>query len=116
MNDSAKRREELLRHSKKTYHENPIVPAIHPDHRALYNDLYQNRHFSSDETFFDDRNSNRSEGSLFLRFSAAILIFVCFVWFDSYDKSILETDSTDIIMMIEHQTDVEELAEVWNEL
>lgn len=113
MNDSAKRREELLRSCRRSCLGNQGIPAIHPKHKALFDELYSQQYAST-----DNKNpvSSDSEGSFFVRLAAAVLIFMCFVWIDSYDKSILEINSSDIVTQIEQQTDFEDFAEVWNEL
>lgn len=102
MDDSAMRREQLLRQTRKRY-ESEGFPAIHPRYRHIYSELY------------DEKTGTAGQGSFYLRLAVGILCFVLFVWADHQDMKVAGVGSSQVVNQIEKQTDVEEVLETWKE-
>lgn len=98
MDDSALRRQQLLKDTRRMYDSG--IPAIHPRYRHIYNDLY-------------DEPSAPAAGSFYLRLAIGILCFVCYVWADYKDMTVAGVNSSMIVNQIEQQTDLEEVMETF---
>ena len=98
MNESEARRRELLRQTRRLYHETGrSTPVIHP------------------------RYGNAAEDHSFLfRLGLSILCFACFVWMDYGKIEVAEVNSGRILNEIEKQITPEEMKEeliqVWKAL
>ena len=107
MNESEARRRELLRQTRRLYHETGrSTPVIHPRYGKSYNFCHRGR---------------CSRGSLFLfRLGLSILCFACFVWMDYGKIEVAEVNSGRILNGIEKQITPkemkEELIQVWKAL
>lgn len=66
MNDSEKRRQALLRETRRLYPDNR-PPAIHPRYGAIYNDLYPS-------------NNSNGESSLGVRILISLILFALFAY------------------------------------
>ena len=99
MDDSALRRQQLLKDTKRMY-DSGGIPAIHPRYRHIYHDLY-------------DENPTSTTGSFYLRLVIGILCFACYVWADYKDMTVAGVNSSMIVNQIEQQTDFEEVLETF---
>ncbi len=104
MNDSEARRRELLRQTRRLYHEGQEIPAVHPRYGRIYHSLYD----GGEET------AEQSSGSFYIRLVIGILCFICFVYMDQSKVSVAEVDSAAIVSQIEKDLDVEEIKEVFS--
>lgn len=104
MNDSEKRRRELLRQTRKLYDERNTVPAVHPRYGHIFNDLY------------GEEEATQPKNSFYLRAVVGILCFVCYVCMDTNQIKVAEVDSAQIVNQIEKEMDTSVLEEVWKEL
>ena len=64
MNETERRRKQLLEETRRKYVDSRTPPAVHPRYEAIYSDLYE-------------ENSTRNDG-FFFRTVIAVLLF-CFV-------------------------------------
>ncbi len=106
MNESEARRRELLRQTRKLYHDRQDIPAVHPRYGRIYHSLYES----------DTELAEHSSGSFYTRLVIGILCFVCFVYMDQSRASVAEVNSTAIVEQIEKDLDPEVIQEVWNSL
>lgn len=98
MNQSEKRRKELLESTRALYRDNHITPAIHPRYGNIYGELY---------------GEEEPAGSLGLRVILCCILFAAFVMMDYRDVQIADVSSRMITQAIEEDSG---LAEVWNGL
>ncbi|MEG0792667.1 MAG: hypothetical protein RR399_02480, partial [Lachnospiraceae bacterium] len=94
MNESEKRRKELLNNAREQYSDRRTPPAIHPRHRAIYGALYED----------DDDVLHTS--SLSLRIIMCVLLFLCFVGMDYQHASFKHIDTQLICDEITYQINV----------
>lgn len=106
MNDSEARRRELLRQTRRLYHDGQEIPAVHPRYGRIYRNLYDN----------DEGAAEQTSGSFYIRLVIGILCFLCFVYMDQSKASVANVDSTAIVNQIEKDLDVETVKEVWKSL
>lgn len=108
MNEAEERRRELLRQTRKLYHEDEFIPAVHPRYGRIYNDLY------------GDEESERPKNSFYLRLLIGVVIFGCYIWMDFGKVQIASVSSEKIAQQIEKPMELDEvketLAEVWKNL
>lgn len=101
MNETEKRRKELLEQTRKKYSNSNINPAVHPRYSAAYTSIYGS-----------EENESEAAGVGFRVFLAVVLLVV-FIAMDQSGEKIATVDSKRIIEEIEVDTDLEE---VWNNL
>lgn len=101
MNETEKRRQELLEQTRKKYQNSNSVPAVHPRYRAAYTSIYG-----------EAENETGNSGSGF-RLFLAIAIFGVFVAMDQSGEKIAAVDSRWIEDAIVEEMDWEE---VWKNL
>ena len=94
MNETEKRRQELLNQTRKRYGNDTTIPAIHPRYRATYNSMYHEEEIPS------------SNGLGFRVFLAVILFFL-FVAIDQSKETIARVDSNRIVNEIEREYEFE---------
>lgn len=98
MNQSEKRRKELLESARDLYRDNHITPAVHPRYRNIYGELY---------------GEEAPVGTLGLRIILCCILFAAFVVIDYKDVQIADVSSRMVTQAIESDTG---FAEVWNNL
>lgn len=98
MNQSEKRRKELLESTRALYKDNTITPAIHPRYGNIYGDLY---------------GEEEPTGSLGLRIILCCILFAAFVMMDYKDVRIADVSSKMVTQAINADLG---LADVWNDL
>ena len=101
MADSAMRREQLLKQTRKRY-ESAGIPAVHPRYGHIYHGLYEEKPAAA-------------QGSFYLRLAIGIICFVLYVWADFQDISVAGVSSDHVVSQIEEQTDIETIIETWKE-
>lgn len=99
MNQSEKRRKELLESTRALYRDGRIPPAIHPRYGNIYSDLYG--------------EEAAPAGSFGLRVVLCCILFAAFVMMDYKDVEIAQVSSQMVIQTIESDSG---LAEAWNDL
>lgn len=97
MNDSEKRRRELLRQTRKLYDEKNEIPAVHPRYGRIYHDLYGS----------EEEQSSSSYGSFYLRLVLSVLCFIFFVYMDQSKAEVAEVNSTVIVEQIEKNMELD---------
>ena len=102
MNESEKRRKQLLEETRSLYSDWRTPPAVHPRYRAAYGKLYKR-----------EEDQEEMPGTFGLRALLCFLLFAAFVAMDQQGGKILEADSTQITEEITADLDV---AEVWQNL
>lgn len=100
MNDSEKRRRQLLEQTRERYRDRQGIPAVHPRYGAAYRQIYEDDQTVPVSTFG-------------VRLLLCLLLFAGFVSFDKNDAKFREVDSSRIVDEIADDLDV---AEVWREL
>ena len=102
MNESEKRRKQLLEETRSLYSDWCTPPAVHPRYRAAYGKLYKR-----------EEDQEEMPGTFGLRALLCFLLFAAFVAMDQQGGKILEADSTQITEEITTDLDV---AEAWQNL
>jgi len=102
MNQTEKRRKELLENAQTAYRDRGVIPAVHPRYRASYTSLYN-----------DDEEALFLSGTLGLRLFICALLFALFVAIDYKEASILNVDSKRITEEIGCDLNIQE---VWKQL
>ena len=102
MNESEKRRKQLLEETRSLYSDWRTPPAVHPRYRAAYGKLYKR-----------EEDQEEMPGTFGLRALLCFLLFAAFVAMDQQGGKILEADSTQITEEITTDLDV---GEVWQNL
>lgn len=100
MNDTEKRRRQLLDETRKRYGDTRTAPAVHPRYNTVYSELYRGDEEKSD--------GNRSLG---VRLIVAVLLFAAFIAMDDQKVEFASVDSDRIVIEIEKIPDVN-----WNSL
>ncbi len=100
MNDSEKRRRQLLEQTRELYSERRTVPAVHPRYKAAYQQIYE-----------DERTE--TPGTFGIRLFLCLLLFAGFVSMDKNGSEVWQVDSSRIVNEISYDVDI---AEVWKEL
>ena len=100
MNDTEKRRKQLLEQMRNIYDEKNIPPAVHPRYGSAYRRLYE-----------EDREFE--QGTLGIRVFICVLLFVAFTVIEQKNYTIMNNDSGKIANEI-HQTI--DFSTVWKNL
>lgn len=100
MNDSEKRRKQLLEQTRARYSDYRDPPAVHPRYKSSYNRLYSDEPEEGYSTFG-------------IRVFLCLLLFAAFVAMDVKKQEIMHVDSQRIVQEITTDFDV---AEVWKNL
>lgn len=100
MNETEKRRKQLLEQTRARYSEQRMPPAVHPRYGTVYNQLYG-----------QDEEVNVS--TFGVRTFLCILLFTMFVAMDYKKEEILNINSSKIVEVIGTDLDVQE---VWKNL
>lgn len=87
MNDSEKRRQALLRETRRLYPDNR-TPAIHPRYGAIYSNLYS-------------RDAQPEESSLGVRIFISLILFALFAAADYNNETLLKYSSEQIVSEIQ---------------
>ena len=88
MNDTERRRKELLDQTRMRYHDKGMPPAVHPRYRAFYKELYE-----------EDAEVGKG-GTFGIRSFICILCFAVFVLADYKETEILNWKPSAIIKEI----------------
>lgn len=107
MNESEKRRRDLLKQTRQLYADSVNIPAVHPRYTGLYHGLYG--------TGEQKEKAPSQTNSFYLRLFLSLILFFCFLYMDEYDLRIAEADCKMIIQQINRNQDMDSLKEVWNE-
>ena len=94
MNQSEKRRKELLESTRALYRDSRIPPAVHPRYGNVYSDLY---------------GEEAPAGSLGLRVVLCCILFAAFVMMDYKDVKIAQVSSQMVTQTIESDSDLAEV-------
>lgn len=100
MNDSEKRRRELLEQTRQRYSDYWTPPAIHPRYSGSYNRLYGGE-------------GEENVSTLGARVFVCLLLFAAFVTMDMKKQEVFHVSSDRIVKEITTDLDV---AEVWKNL
>lgn len=93
MNESEKRREELLRSTRNLY-QNREIPAVHPRYRAAYANLYK-------------ENDNQKSGStLGIRILICLVLFAVFAAAESQGETLWKYTPSQIVTEIQRQPEL----------
>lgn len=106
MNEAETRRRELLRQTRKLYHDDNFIPAVHPRYAGICRGLY-NEESSKEDT---------GAGSFYIRLVVGILCFLCFVFMDQRNASVAEVNSNTVKEQIEKDFDTQMVINVWKSL
>ena len=97
MNETEKRREELLAQARNLYAEGEMSnPAVHPRYKGAYSQLYEKEERQIHSTFV-------------LRVCVSLILFLIFAGIDYEKASVGTYDSEKIIQAITYQQPVGEL-------
>lgn len=94
MNETERRRRELLEQTRCRYRESEI-PAIHPRYGSAYSDLYE--------------DGEREQNTLGIRTFICMILFAVFVFMQNEGKDILHVNSTKIIREVTKNPDVKDV-------
>lgn len=100
MNNSEKRRRQLLEETRYLYSDRKIPPAIHPRYKNAYHKLYDSEETGVVSTFG-------------IRMFLCFMLFAAFVAMDNNGYAVKDVNSDRIVQEITTDTDV---AKVWKEL
>lgn len=101
MNDSEKRRQQLLQETRKLYSEKGMMPAVHPRYEAAYHKLYGND------------GAAVPKGTFVIRLLLCVFFFVLFITVDRQNETILSAGSNEILNQIRQDMNLEG---IWNRL
>lgn len=99
MNETEKRRRQLLEETRRRYGDRRVVPAVHPRYSSIYSELYR------------DEEEWEPSGGFGLRLFIAVLLFAGFIAMDSGKAVVANVDSKRIVSEIQKLP-----AEEWKEL
>ena len=100
MNQSEKRRRELLNQTRRQYTDWRTPPAVHPRYSAFYHDLYD--------------TEEEPSGTLGLRIMICLILFAVFVVMDYRGTDIAQVSTDRITSMVTHQTSPQEALDFLN--
>ncbi len=100
MNDSERRRRQLLEETRERYSDRFVPPAVHPRYGSSYRKLYGEEEIEGVSTFG-------------VRAFLCLLLFAAFVTMDMKKQEVFNMDSDRIVKEITTDMDV---AEVWKNL
>lgn len=87
MNETEKRRRQLLEETRRKYWDTRTPPAVHPRYGAIYSDLYEGKQAQND--------------GLFMRTIIAVLLFALFVAMDYSGEKVATVDSKRVVREIQ---------------
>lgn len=93
MNESEKRREELLRSTRNLYQSREI-PAVHPRYRAAYANLYK------------ENDNQKPGGTLGIRILICLILFAIYAAADSHGKTLWKYTPAQIVTEIQRQPEL----------
>ncbi len=96
MNQSEKRRKQLLEQTKILYTDRKVPPAVHPRYGNIYSELYGG-------------GEEQGGGTFGVRVMLCLLLFAVFAAMDYQDAKISNVTSEQIVEAVEYQPDVEEI-------
>ncbi len=100
MNETEKRRQELLNQTRRRYGNSNTIPAIHPRYRASYTSIYKEEEVQKESGFG-------------FRLLLAVLCFFFFVALDQSKEKVATVDSNRIVNEMKKDFDFEkELQEI----
>lgn len=100
MNDSEKRRRQLLEETRSLYNDRNSPPAVHPRYKFAYARLYEDE-------------EEMAPGTFGLRLFLCFMLFAAFVAMDNNGITVKSVSSDRIVQEITTDLDV---AEVWKNL
>lgn len=100
MNESEKRRRDLLDEARYMNRDRNGLPAIHPRYRNAYSKLYSDT---------DSKIGGEGAGTLGIRVFICLLLFGLYVAADHENFSFGKVDAVSVVKQIEHQTDIQEV-------
>lgn len=106
MNESEKRRKQLLEQTRGMYSDKRTPPAIHPRYQSLYSRLYDD----------GDSGSQMEKGTFGIRAFICILLFGLFVAVDYKGTEVANVSSHKVVKQIEATFDVDDVKSVWKDL
>jgi len=104
MNESEKRRKNLLNQTRELYSERRSLPAVHPRYRSLHSKLYGGE---------EEQEEKFSVSTLSLRVFICLILFASFVLADYRGSTVANISSERIVQEIEYRIDIREM---WNNL
>lgn len=93
MNDTQKRREQLLRETRSLYQSNSI-PAVHPRYRSAYHNLY------------DSGEEEKEPGSLSVRILISLILFALFATAEYNHDNIWKFSTEQVVTEIAKEPDL----------
>lgn len=99
MNESERRRRQLLEETRSRYDERNMPPAIHPRYKAAYASIYGRK------------SGSRSSGgsTFFVRLFLAFLLFALYLMIDYQDLEVANLKSEEIVQEIRRELPIESL-------
>lgn len=98
MNESERRRKQLLEEARSLYSDKHDPPAIHPRYQSFYTKLYGKEEGEEDET-----------STFAIRGFICILLFCVFVVADYKGADFAKVDSKKVVQEIEYQIDLKKI-------
>lgn len=89
MNETEKRRRQLLEETRRRYGDMRVIPAVHPRYRGIYSELYR------------DEEAPEKMGGFGIRLMCAVLLFAGFIAIDSGRVTVARVDSKRIVNEIQ---------------
>ena len=99
MNDSERRRKELLELTRQRYSDSTASPAVHPRYHAVYEDLYG----TEDEL---------PGGTLGIRTFFCILLLAVFLSMEHNHNEIWNVSSENVVEAVTNDMDIQESLEI----
>lgn len=99
MNDSERRRRELLEQTRRRYSDTSPPPAVHPRYHAAYRELY-----GTDE--------ERPASTLGIRMLFCMILLAVFLSMEQRQESILNVSSEKVVEAVTTDIDLKESLEV----
>lgn len=90
MNETEKRRRELLNQARNLYQDRETFPAVHPRYRAAYRSIYET----------EDSVLGNRKGTFGIRSVICALLFAAFVVMDQKEAKVWNVDSKEIVSQI----------------
>ena len=99
MNDSERRRRELLEQTRRRYSDAYPPPAVHPRYHAAYQELY-------------GTEEERSSGTLGIRTLFCMILLVVFLSMEQGGETILDVSSEKVVEAVTTDIDLKESLDV----
>lgn len=106
MNESEKRRKQLLAQARDMYSDKHTPPAIHPRYQSLYARLYQDSGYERP----------MEKGTFGIRAFICLLLFALFVSADYKGSKVATVSSEKVVKQIEATFEPEDVKQVWKDL